>query len=237
MKLRTGVALQIATLFLALGVSAFADSAAYLYIVHGIPGRDISDNLNPGLPVDVLINGKSCLARGLTFGNTSGPLTFFAGTYDVQISLANTLEPCTNAAVIDSQLTLASGENVSAVIALSGGQPALLQFVDKLTPVAPGNARFVFVNAADAPPLQATLTQLFVKNPKTFTVTANPDAQQVVSVPAGTYLVRVAGAGSTTVLASEQIGLADQSATFAYAGGEAANNSVGLLNRSIRDVF
>ena len=237
MKIRTRVVLQLATLFLALGASAFADSAAYLYIVHGIPGRDIADNLNPGLPVDVLINAKSCVARGLTFGNTSGPLTFSAGTYDLQISLANTLEPCTNAAVIDSQLTLASGENVSAVIALSGGQPALLQFVDKLTPVAPGNARFVFVNAADAPALQATLTQLFVKSPKTFTVTANPDAQQVVSVPAGTYLVQVVAAGSTTVLASEQIGLADQSATFTYAGGEAANNSVGLINRAIRDVF
>jgi hypothetical protein len=237
MKLRTRVVLQLAALFLALGASAFAASDAYLYIVHGIPGRDIADNLNPGFPVDILIDGKSCLVRGLTFGNTSGPFTLAAGTYDVQISLANTLAPCTNAAVIDSQVTLTPGENVSAVAAISGAQPSLLQFTDTLSPVAPGNARFVLVNSADAPALQATLTQLFVKHPKTFTVTANPGAQQAIGVPVGTYLVQITAAGSTTVLTSQQIGLADQSVTLSYASGEEVNNSVGLVNRVIRDVF
>jgi len=237
MKLHTRVALQLAALCLALGASAFAADDAYLYIVHGIPGRDIADNLNPGLPVDILVNGKSCLIRGLTFGNTSGPLTLAAGTYDVQISMANTLAPCTNAAMIDSQVTLTAGESVSAVAAISGTQPALLQFTDNLSPVAPGNARFVLANSADAPALQATLTQLFVKNPKTFTVSANPDAQEAMGVPAGTYLVQVRAAGSTTVLTSEQIGLADQSVTLSYASGEAVNKSVGLVNRVIRDVF
>jgi hypothetical protein len=126
---------------------------------------------------------------------------------------------------------------VSAVAAISGGQPTLLDFADNLSPVTPGNVRFVFVNSADAPALQATLTQLFVKNPKTFTITASPGAQQAAILPAGTYLVRVVAAGSKTVLASEQIDLADQSATFTYAGGEAVNNSVGLINRAVRDVF
>jgi hypothetical protein len=236
MKLRTRVVLQLAALCLALGASAFAASDGYLYIVHAIPGRDIADNLNPGLPVDILISGE-CLVRGLTFGNTSGPLSFSAGTYDVQISLANSLAPCTNSALIDSQVTLTAGASMSAVAAISGGEPALLDFTDNLRPVIPGNARFAFVNSADAPALQATLTQLFVKNPKTVTITASPDTQQVVSLPAGTYLVQITAAGSTTVLASEQIDLADQSATFTYAGGEAVNNSVGLINRAVRDVF
>jgi hypothetical protein len=237
MKLRTRVVLQLAALCFALGASGFAADDAYLYIVHGIPGRDIADNLNPGLPVDILVNGKSCLVHGLTFGNTTGPFTLSAGQYDVQISMANTLAPCTNTPMIDSQVTLTAGANVSAVAALSGGQPALLDFTDNLSPVTPGKARFVFVNSADAPALQATLTQLYVKNPKTFTLTANPDTQAPSIVPAGTYLVQVVAAGSTTVLASEQIGLADQSATFVYAAGQAANNSVGLINRAIRDVF
>jgi hypothetical protein len=237
MKLRTRVVLQFAALLLALGASSFAADDAYLYIVHGIPGRDIADNLNPGLPIDVLINGKSCQARGLTFGSTSGPFTLAAGTYQVQISQANTLAPCTNPTMINSQVTLTAGENVSAVAAISGGQTTLLQFTDNLSPVLPGNARFVFAQSADAPALQATLTQLYVKNPQTFTLTANPGAQQWVGVPAGTYLVNVVVAGDTTVLASQQIGLADQSATFVYAAGEAANNSVGLVVRAVRDVF
>jgi hypothetical protein len=236
MKLRTRVFAQLAALLLALGASAFADNA-YLYIVHGIPGRDLAENFNPGLPVDILVNGKSCLARGLTFGNTAGPFTLAIGTYDVQISLANTLAPCTNSPVIDAQVPLSSGASVSAVAAISGGQPALLQFDDNLAPVISGAARFVFANSADAPELQVTLTQLFGKHPKTFTVTANPGAQSNASVPPGTYLVQVVAVGSTTVLASEQIFLADRSANFVYAAGDAANNSVSLINRIIRDVF
>ncbi|HKM46827.1 MAG TPA: DUF4397 domain-containing protein [Terriglobales bacterium] len=236
MNFRTRVVLQLAALCLALGASAFAANDGYLYIVHGIPGRDIADNLNPGLPVDILVSGD-CLVRGLTFGNTAGPFSFSAGTYDVQISLANSLAPCTSAPMIDSQVTLTAAASMSAVAAISGGQPALLDFTDNLKPITPGNARFVFANSADAPTLQATLTQLFVKNPKTYTVTANPGAQNAISVPAGAYLVRVVAVGSTTVLASEQIDLADQSATFTYAAGEEVNNSVGLINRAVRDVF
>jgi hypothetical protein len=236
MKLRTRVVLQLAALCFVLAAYSFAADNAYLYIVHGIPGRDIADNLNPGLPIDVLING-TCLARGLTFDNTSGPLSFSAGTYDVQISDANTLAPCTNSPIIDSQVTLTSGASVSAVAAISGGKPTLLQFADNLSPVAPGNARFVLAQAADAPALQATLTQLYVKGPQTFSVAASAGKQQAISVPEGTYLVQVVAAGSTTVLASEQIDLVDQSVTFTYAAGEAANNSVGLINRTVRDVF
>jgi Domain of unknown function (DUF4397) len=236
MKLRTRVFVQLAALCFVLAAYGFAADNAYLYIVHGIPGRDIADNLNPGLPIDVLISG-TCLSRGLTFGNTTGPLSFSAGTYDVQISDANTLAPCTNPSIISSDVTLTGGTSMSAVAAISGGVPALLRFTDNLSPLAPGKARFVFTQAADAPAFQATLTHLDVKSPQTFTVTAGPGKQTVISMPAGTYEVQLTAAGSTTVLGSEEIGLADQSATFVYAAGEAANTSVGLINRAVRDVF
>ncbi|MGA3087131.1 MAG: DUF4397 domain-containing protein [Terriglobales bacterium] len=237
MKQRTRVVLQLAALFLALGASALADSNAYLYIVHAIPGRDIADNLNPGLPVDVLINGKSCLVHGLTFANTSGPLTLAAGTYDVEISLANTLQPCTNATLAASQVTLTPGESLSAVAAITSTQPALLQFTDDLAPVVPGNARFVLVNSADAPALEATLTPVGVKNPPTFSGSADPNTQTAIPVPAGTYLVQITALGSTTVLTSVEIALTDQSVTLSYASGETVNNTIGLVNRTIRDVF
>jgi hypothetical protein len=236
MKLRRSFVL-LATLCLALGASSFAADNAYLYIVQGIPGYDVSKNLNPGYPVDVLIDGD-CLVRGLAFASTSGPLSFAAGTYDVQISEANSLAACTNPAVISSQVTLESTTSTTIAAALSGsGQPALLQFADNLSPISAGNARFVFANAADAPTLEATLTQVGVKNPKTYTVTAASAAEAATSVTAGSYLVQVTASGSTTVLTSEQIDLTNQSATFTYAAGEASNNSVGLINRSVRDVF
>ena len=152
MKLRTRVCFQLAALCFVLAAYSFAADNAYLYIVHGIPGRDIADNVNPGFPIDVLIDGESCLARGLTFDNTSGPLSFAAGTYRVQISEDNTLAPCTNPVIIlDSEVTLKSGESVSAVAAISGGEPTLLLFTDNLSPLPPGYGRFVLAQTADAP--------------------------------------------------------------------------------------
>ena len=112
-----------------------------------------------------------------------------------------------------------------------------MTFTDSLSPVVPGNARVIFSQVADAPASEATLTQLYVKSPQTFTVTANPGTQAKIGVPAGSYLVQVTAKGSTTVLTSEQVDLADQSVEFVYAVGEAANNSVGLINRTVRDVF
>jgi len=101
------------------------------------------------------------------------------------------------------------------VTAISGGQPTLLTFTDNLSPVTPGNARFVFANAADAPPLQANLTLVGGKNK--YKVTASSGRQQAITVPEGIYLVQVVVAGESTVLASEQVGLIGQSATFTYA--------------------
>jgi hypothetical protein len=122
MKLRRiRVSLQLAAVCLLLGAYGLAAETSYLYIVQGIPGRDISDTLNPGLPIDVLLNGESCQPRALTFGTSNGPFSFSPGTYEVQISQSNTLAPCTNTPIIDSQVTLAPGASVSAVTAISWG--------------------------------------------------------------------------------------------------------------------
>ena len=237
MKLRTRVVLQLAALCFALAAPSFAADTAYLYVVNGIPGRDVGANFNPGFPIDASLNSE-CVVRGLTFDNISGPLSLAGGTYELQISEANSLTPCTNPAVLTSQVTIAAGNNVSAVSALStSGQPTLLQFSDELSPVVAGNARFVFANTADASSLQATLTQVGVKNPKSYTVTAASDAQAAITVPAGTYLIQVVATGSTTVLATAEIALSNQSVSLNYVAGESANNFLTLINRAIRDVF
>jgi len=235
MRLRTRVFLQLATLCF-LAAYGFAADDAYLYIVHGIPGRDVAANANPGFPVDVLISGV-CQTRGLAFGTIDGPLTFAPGTYEVQLSPANTLAPCTNPTIIDSQVTLAAGASVSAVASISTGQPAFLDFTDNLLPVPAGNARFVLAHAADAGELLATLTPVGVENPKPFTLTVDAGKEGTINVPAGIYLVEVSVAGSTTASASETISLANQSAAFSYAAGEAANNSLGLVNKTVPLVF
>ena len=67
----------------------------------------------------------------------------------------------------------------------------------------------MFVQSADAGALEATLTQVGVKDPKTFTVTASSGKQQGINVPDGTYLVQVPASGSTTGLATEQTNMAE----------------------------
>jgi len=237
MKLRTRVVLQLAALCFVLATYSFAADNAYLYIVHGIPGRDVASNLNPGFPIDVLINGDTCIPRNLAFESIDGPYSFPAGTYEVLISESNTLAPCTNPPIINSQVTLTSGASVSAVVAVSSGQPTLFQFTDNLSPVPAGKARFVLSHAADAGELLATLTQLDVANPKTFTMTANPGKEGTLTVPSGTYQVEVTLDGTTTYLTSETISVGRQSATFIYAVGEAANNSVRLARKTVPEVF
>ena len=83
--------------------------------------------------------------------------------------------------------------------------------------------------------MQATLTLVGGKNK--YTVTASSGKQQAITVPEGIYAVQVVVAGKSNVLASEQVVLIGQSATFTYAAGEAANNVLGLISRTVQGVF
>ncbi|HUB02668.1 MAG TPA: DUF4397 domain-containing protein, partial [Terriglobales bacterium] len=182
-------------------------------------------------------NGKDCLVRNLSFGNSDGPYTLAAGTYTLAISESNSLAPCSNAPVINSSVTLKPRDNTSAVAAINADAPVLVTLPDDLGPVTPGNGRFVFANVADASELEATLTQLNVKTPQTFTVTATPGTENWIGIPEGTYSVRITESGGTTVLTSQNITLQDQSVTLAYAAGEELNNTVELVTRVVRAVF
>jgi hypothetical protein len=236
MKLRTRVFTQLAALGLVLAAYGFASDNAYLYVGNGIPGHDIANSVSPGYPVDILISGV-CVRKGLAFGTISDPFAFSPGTYDVQVSEANTLTPCSNATIAGLDVALGGGRSVSVVAAIDGGAPSLLRFSDDLSSVTAGNARFVFGQAAETGTLEATLTQLNVSDPKTYSVTASAGTQQSIKVLAGTYLVQVFTSGGKTVLTSETIVLPDQAAIFTYATGQSANNSISLINKTVAGLF
>jgi hypothetical protein len=219
-----------------MAASSFAADNAYLYIANGIPGRDVASNVSPAYPLDVLIGGE-CVVRNLAFGSTGGPYSFAPGTYDVQISQSNTLAPCSNPNVIEESATLSGGSSVTDVATISGTQPALLQFTDDLSPVTEGYARFVLGQAAEAGALEATLIQVGVPDPKTYSVTASAGTEQAIKVAAGLYLVQIFASGGRTVLTSETITLPDQSADFVYATGQAANNSISLIYKVVDGLF
>jgi hypothetical protein len=235
MKTCSRTALQLAALFLVMSVPSFAADNTYLYIVHGIPGRDIAATLNPGWPVDISLNGD-CYIRGLAFGSTTGPLTLPSGRVEIKIGAANSLLPCSEAPVIDSVLELAADKDITAVAALDGsGAPSLLTFADNLATVAAGEGRITLAHSADAPALRVTLTQLGTTTPITHTYTLNPGKEITVALPVGTYSLK-ATAGTTTI-PLDNVVAENQAVNLTYLVGSAANNSVSLVTRIIRDVF
>src|SRR5215469_1207914 len=157
MKNHIHYTLALALLCATMTTAMPASENASMYLVQGIPGRDYSTTTNPQFPVDVLINDETCYVRRFTDGTIQGPLTFVPGTYDVKISVANSLAPCSNAPVVDSSVTLDSGQNVSAVFALnSSGAPALVKFTNNFSTVSADSARIEFAMAADSATVQVT---------------------------------------------------------------------------------
>jgi len=235
MKNRIRLTLALATLCVAMSTAALASDNAYLYLVHGLPGRDYSTTTDPQFPVDVLLNDEVCYVRGLAFGTVFGPLTLAPGTYDVKISVANSLVPCSTTPIMDRTITLNSGENVSAVFALSNtGAPTLSTFTNKFSAVTADNARVLFALAADSPAVQLILQNTSTK--KLYTYPVNPGALIDVTLPAGTYTVEV-NEGTTTLVYSTTVVLHSQSVSLMYAVGEASNNTVNLETKEIRNVI
>lgn len=227
--------LVVALLCAAFSTAAFAGENSYLYLVQGIPGLDYSATTDPQFPVDVLLNDYDCYVHGLAFGTIDGPLTLAPGTYDVKISVANTLSPCSNTALVDGTVTLEAGENASAVFALSStGTPTLSTFTNKFGAVAANAGRILFALAADSPAVQVILENTSTQ--KLYTYAVNPGALLNESLPAGNYTVEV-NEGTTTLVPSTGLALYSQSVTLLYGVGEASNNTVTLFTKTVRDVI
>jgi hypothetical protein len=182
-----------------------------------------------------LINDETCYVRGLTYGTIHGPLTFVPGTYDVKISVANSLAPCSNAPIVDSSVTLDAGQNVSAVFALnSSGAPELTKFTNNFSAVSANTARIEFALATDSAAVQVTFQNTSTQ--KTYKYSANPGELLIETLPAGSYTVSVSQ-GTSTLVPSTALGLSSQSATLLFATGEASNNTVNLQIKTVKDVI
>jgi hypothetical protein len=235
MKKCIRVTFALAILCAAMSTAALASENAYLYLVHGIPGHDYTTTTDPEFPVDVLLNDEICYQRGLAFGTITGPLTFAPGTYDVKISIADSLAPCTNSPLIDTNVTLDAGKNVSAVFALSQtGALTLSTFSNNFTTVPANDGRILLAQAADAPALTAVFQNTSTQ--KNYTYTANPGALVSEVLPAGNYTVTISE-GTTTLVPATTVVLSSQSVTLLFAVGEASNNTVTLSTKTVKDVI
>jgi len=226
------LAFGLALLCAAMSTTSFASS---MYIVQGIAGRNYAADTDPAFPVDVLLNDEVCYVHGLPFGNIQGPLTFFPGSYDVKVSIANTLAPCSNSPLIDTTVKIGAESDTSAVIALdSTGTPTLVTFTNNLTPVPANGSRLLFAQTVSSTTVQVTLENLSTKKSSTYNV--KPGALLDVNLPAGAYTVSVSQ-GTTTLVESTAEFLNSQSVTLFYAIGQASNSTVVLSSRILRDVI
>jgi Domain of unknown function (DUF4397) len=225
----------LALLCAALSTAMFASENAYLYLVQGIPGRDFSALTDPQFPVDVLLNDEICYQHGLAYGAIAGPLTLAPGSYDVKVSVANSLAPCSNSPLLDSTVSLEAGKNVSAVIALSDtATPTLLTFTNNFSVVTPNTGRILFAQAADAATVQVIFENTDTK--KLYTYTVAPGALLSANLPAGSYTVEI-NQGTTVLVGSTGVRLDSQSATMLFTVGQASNNTVDLETKTVRNVI
>jgi hypothetical protein len=235
MKNRIWLTFALALICAAMSLPALASENAYMYLVQGVPGLDFSTTTDPQFPVDVLINDEICYVKGLAFGTVDGPLTFEPGSYDVKISVANSMAPCSNSPLVDSTVTLDGGKNVSAVLALSStGTPTLLTFTNSFSAVAANDARILFALAAHSPAVQVILENTSTQ--KLYTYTVDPGALLDKTLPAGAYTIEV-NEGTTTLVASTPLPLFSQSATLLYGIGQASNNTLILETKTVRNVI
>jgi Domain of unknown function (DUF4397) len=218
----------------ALSTALLAADNAYLYFLQGIPGRDFSSATDPVFPVDIQINDSICYEHGLTYGDIAGPLTLAAGSYEVAVSVADSLAPCTNTPFIEKKITLGAGKNVSAVVALSQtGSPTLLTFTNNFAAVTAGMVRVLLAQAVDVPTVEVILENKTTLKTKTYQVKSG--ALLDVNLPADEYSVEVIQ-GTTTLVTASDFTLDSQSVLLLYAVGQASNSTVTLPSRIVRNV-
>jgi hypothetical protein len=208
---------------------------AYLYFGHGLTGHDVSSTLNPDLPIDVLINGRSCLVTGAVAESFSGPFTMPPGSYAVTISLANTTAPCTNAPAIAGKMVVDANQS-AALIASIGLNNQLTGYVVPidLSPVPPGKTRIIFTNAATVPAVGFDITG---ESGDKYSIPAiPPGATRSIIVPSG-LASAAAVSGSSVLLGPGYILLPARGALMAVTVGSTATSSFNVVGRYFGNLY
>ncbi|MCS6941115.1 MAG: DUF4397 domain-containing protein [Roseiflexaceae bacterium] len=206
-----------------------ASGSASVYIIHGIPGRDLG--LKPRLPVDVAVNG-ACALKNFKFRDVVGPLSLPAGTYNIRISLANRHNPCGNPPVINADVPFKAGESATVIAHLSAdGKPTASKFVNDLSPAkGAGNGPVIARHTAAVPAVDLLVRQNR-KSPIIATLPNLKNGEQVrAELPIGQkFLVQFALAGTTHVVASARIEACAGEVAIYHAVGSLKNRTFTII--------
>lgn len=214
-------------------VPAQAEEAArpaQVYIIHGIPGRDLGLKRNR-LPVDIAVNDV-CTLTNFKFRQVVGPVELPEGTYNIKISLANKKHPCSNAPVIEADVPFAAGESATVIAHLSeAGAPTASKFVNDLTPAASAENGVVVARHTAAVPTVDLLVSLEGSDEVLATIAGvSNGAQARAELPVYTkFSVGFAPAGTTTVVASATIEACEDEIAIYHAVGSLTNKTFTII--------
>jgi len=198
---------------LCLGATAgVAAQNAELTVIHGIPGLPA--------PVEIFANNNKLFS--FDFGQSRGPLSLPAGSYNIEIKL-------NGATVLSANPMLAAGVSYSAVAHLkvgSGNQLSL--FANDQSAIAPGQGRLTVRHLADAPPVDVGLSQNNARV-ATFMNLSNPN-EVSADVAAGSYSASLFPAGQPqAVFGPVALHLTQQNQYIVYAIGSLSGGTFGLF--------
>lgn len=176
----------------------------------------------PNVPVDVYLNHHRVL-NDFQPGSYAGPLKVDAGRYTVTITAAsakNDRKPV----IGPLKVSFGAHRNYTVVAHLTAsGTPTATSYFNTLRHVAVGNGRLIVRHDAAAPAVD-----ILVNGSAAMTGLHNPH-QSKAQVPAGTYQVAVALAGTTApVIGPATLPVAKNADTIAYAWGSAADANLAL---------
>lgn len=204
---------------------------ASVYIVHGIPGADVSPALPADLPVDISVNG-ACAVTDFTFGTILGPLSLDEGRYEIKVFVADPAVDCAGSPVIETKVKL-DDENYSIVAHLTerGGLTASL-FENDLDDVNKRRAFVAVHHTAKAPAVDVALTRH--RNTALKIKKLENGEQEDGKVRSGTFNLTIAPAGSKTpVFGPVAVTLAPGKAYLVYAVGSLDQGTFTLLTKEI----
>jgi hypothetical protein len=210
------------------------DPPATLTVVHGIAGTDLG--LSPDLPVDAYVAElDACVLTGFAFGDISARLALPAGTYTIEVRLADAAAgDCGGPAAIGpAAISLEAGENATVVAHLTeDGAPTASKYTNRVSPAAAdGDARVAVHHNAAVGAVDVRLYPAFAKNRFRASVdlrgVTNPQSADA-DVRKGLYLATISPAGGRPV-AYDFLVLPAGQTTLLYAVGSLANGTFELI--------
>ncbi len=214
----------LAAAFLLFAAPAFALDEN-VTIAHGIPGGDL--DLRDDLPVDICDLDGNAVLSAVPFG-ASAAVTLPPGSYDLEIRVADTANPCQGALAVPVSFSLSLAENVVILAHLSEqGTPTFSKFVNDLQPLAADRGRVVVRHAAAAPPVDVLLRG---KSTRFIRDLRNPDQSVSTAVKAGNYTATIfSAAGEDRVLGPATITVTAGQGLFIHAVGSLRTGSFTVI--------